>query len=257
MVMKNPFENRKFQNTMFLLATITSIIYLTWRAVFTLPWKNDAVCIIFGILLLGSEITSALGTYELYWGKSHVSKMELKLPQIPAGWYPEVDVLIATHNEPVELLYKTINAIVHMDYPDKSKVHVFLCDDGNRPAMAELAAQFGVGYLGLANNKQAKSGNYNNALSHTHSPLVATFDADMIVRREFLMETVPYFFLPRVKERRMVPGRCDRRRRRISNTRSVLFKRRRAFIIPICFSLTSMPNRTFQTSRISSPARST
>lgn len=200
MAMKNPFENRTFQNTMFLLATITSIIYLTWRLVFTLPWKNDAVCIIFGILLLGSEITSALGTYELYWGKSHVAKMELKLPQIPANWYPDVDVLIATHNEPVELLYKTINAIVHMDYPDASKVHVYLCDDGNRPAMAELAAQFGVGYLGLANNKQAKSGNYNNALSKTTSPLVATFDADMIVRREFLMQTVPYFFLPRVKE---------------------------------------------------------
>jgi len=198
--MKNPFKNRKFQNTMFLLATITSILYLLWRAVFTLPWKNDAIAIIFGILLLGSEITSALGTYELYWGKSHVSKMELKLPKIPAMWYPDVDVLIATHNEPVELVYKTVNAITHMDYPDKSKVHVFVCDDGNRPAMAQLAADFGVGYLGLANNKQAKSGNYNNALSKTHSPLVATFDADMIVRREFLMETVPYFFLPRVKE---------------------------------------------------------
>ena len=185
---------------MFLFATLTSILYLIWRAVFTLPWKNDAICIIFGILLLGSEITSAFGTYELYWSKSHASKMELKLPEIPASWYPDVDVLIATHNEPVELLYKTVNAIVHMDYPDKSKVHVYICDDGNRPAMAELAAQFGVGYLGLANNKHAKSGNYNNALSQTHSPLVATFDADMIVRREFLLETVPYFFLPRVKQ---------------------------------------------------------
>ena len=185
---------------MFLLATLTSLVYLTWRAVFTLPWKNSAVAIVFGLLLLGSEITSALGTFELYWSKSHANKMELKLPQIPADWYPDVDVLIATHNESVELLYKTVNAIVYLDYPDKSKVHVYLCDDGNRPEMAQLARHFGIGYLGLANNKQAKSGNYNNALSKTHSPLVATFDADMIVRREFLMETVPYFFLPRVKE---------------------------------------------------------
>ena len=35
--------------------------------------------------------------------------------------------------------------------------------------------------------------NYNNALSKTSAPLVATFDADMIPYREFLMEAVPYF----------------------------------------------------------------
>lgn len=198
--MGNLFQNKRFQNAMFFLATLSSLVYLTWRAVFTLPWKNDAISIVFGILLLGSEITSALGTYELYWRKSRSNQVELKLPKIPASWYPDVDVLIATHNEPVELLYKTVNAILHMDYPDRSRVHVYLCDDGNRPAMAELARQFGVGYLGLANNTHAKSGNYNNALSKTRSPLVATFDADMIARREFLLETVPYFFLPRVKE---------------------------------------------------------
>ena len=85
-----------------------------------------------------------------------------------------------------------------MDYPDKSKVHIYLADDGNRPAMAKLAEQFGIGYFPLANNKEAKSGNLNNALRQTGSPLVATFDADMIARREFLMQTVPYFFLPRM-----------------------------------------------------------
>ena len=194
------FQNPKFQKTMFFFAMITSIVYLLWRAIFTLPFQNDAVAIIFGVLLLGSEITSALGTFELYLRKGSVSKVDLRLPQIPASWYPDVDVLIATHNESVELVYKTVNAICHLDYPDKNKVHVFICDDGNRPAMADLAAEFGVGYLGLANNKHAKSGNFNNALSQTHSPLVATFDADMIARREFLMETVPYFFLPRVKQ---------------------------------------------------------
>ena len=85
-----------------------------------------------------------------------------------------------------------------MDYPDKSKVHIYLADDGNRPAMAKLAEQFGIGYFPLANNKEAKSGNLNNALRQTSSPLVATFDADMIARKEFLMQTVPYFYLPRM-----------------------------------------------------------
>jgi len=194
------FKNKKFADAIFILATVSSIIYLLWRAFFTLPLHNGAVSLVFGILLLGSEIAAALGTYELYWRKSHLNKMDLKRPDIPLDWYPDVDVLIATHNESVELLYKTVNAITFLDYPDKRKVHVYLSDDGNRPEVAKLAEKLKVGYIGLAGNKHAKSGNYNNALAHTSSPLVATFDADMIVRRNFLMETVPYFYLPRVKQ---------------------------------------------------------
>ena len=77
---------------------------------------------------------------------------------------------------------------------------IFTCgDDGNRAAVAQLAQHFSIGYLGLANNKEAKSGNFNNALAHTDSPLVATFDADMIGRHTFLMETVPYFYLPYIR----------------------------------------------------------
>ena len=195
------FQNPKFQNTMFFFATITSVIYLLWRLIFTLPLQEGPVALIFGIMLLVSEISAALGTYELYWRKKRANKVDLTLPQIPASWYPDVDVIVATHNEPVDLLYKTVNALTYMDYPDKSKVHIYLADDGNRPAMAKLAEQFGIGYFPLANNKEAKSGNLNNALKQTKSPLVATFDADMIARREFLMETVPYFFLPRVQHK--------------------------------------------------------
>ncbi len=83
-----------------------------------------------------------------------------------------------------------------MEYPDKEKVHIYFSDDGNRPSVAALAQELGIGYLGLAGNKHAKSGNLNNALSKTNSPLIATFDADMIPQHTFLMKTVPYFFLP-------------------------------------------------------------
>lgn len=83
-----------------------------------------------------------------------------------------------------------------MEYPDPSKVHIYLCDDNDRPEMAKLAQKMGVGYLGLSGNKLAKAGNLNNALSKTDSPLVVTFDSDMIPRSSFLMKTVPYFFLP-------------------------------------------------------------
>ena len=118
------FQNKKFQNAMFFFATLTSIIYLLWRAIFTLPFQSGIVAIIFGIMLLVSEITSALGTFELYYRKSRSNKVDMTLPEIPKSWYPDVDVIVATHNEPVELLYKTVNALTYMDYPDKSKVHI-------------------------------------------------------------------------------------------------------------------------------------
>lgn len=59
--------------------------------------------------------------------------------------------------------------------------------------MKALADKFHIGYIGLEENEHAKSGNLNNALAHTSSPLVATFDADMIPYSDFLLETVPYF----------------------------------------------------------------
>ncbi len=195
------FQNKRFQNTMFFFATLSSIIYLLWRAFFTLPLRDGVVTAVFGVMLLVSEISAALGTYELYYRKNRANKVDMALPEIPASWYPDVDIFVATHNEPVDLLYKTVNALTHMDYPDKNKVHIYIADDGNRPEMGKLAEAFGVGYFPLANNKHAKSGNLNNALYQTHSPLVATFDADMIARREFLMKTVPYFFLPRMRRK--------------------------------------------------------
>ena len=193
------FKNRRIANVFFLLATLSATVYLLWRALFTLPFGDGVFSAVFAILLLASEIASALGSFELYLRKSQSVKVDLTLPQIPASWYPDVDVFIATHNEEPELLYKTVNACVNFDYPDPQKVHIFLCDDGNREEVALLAAHFGVGYLGLANNKEAKSGNFNNAIRRTASPLIATFDADMIGRHTFLMETVPYFYLPYVK----------------------------------------------------------
>lgn len=186
-------KSQKLQNIFFIITVILMCIYLFWRLFFTLPLHAGILPLIFGVLLLVSETTTAMTTFELYWRKAHTKGTLRELPEIPLNEYPDVDVFIATHNEDTELLYKTINACTLMDYPDKNKVHIFLCDDGNRQEVADLARQFGIGWLGLADNKEAKSGNYNNALSKTNSPLIATFDADMIPRHSFLMKTVPYF----------------------------------------------------------------
>ena len=117
-------KSRKTANIIFTLATLSTTVYLMWRAFFTLPFQEGVFAAVFGILLLVSEIASALGSFELYLRKAQSVNVDLTLPQIPASWYPDVDVFIATHNEEPELLYKTVNACVNFDYPDVSKVHI-------------------------------------------------------------------------------------------------------------------------------------
>ncbi len=151
---------------------------------------------IFAILLWIAETVTVMTTFELYYRKSKADDGHLDMPVIPEYEYPDIDVFIATHNEPCDVLYKTASACTYMDYPDKSKVHIYLCDDTCRQEVFDLANELKIGYLSIEDNKYAKSGNLNNALAKTSSPLIATFDADMIPRRSFLMDTVPYFALP-------------------------------------------------------------
>ena len=184
------------RNLIFCLTILFSSIYLIWRIFFTIPWQSGFWQAAAGILLAAAETATMLGMFELMISRMRSGKSELVMPN-PKPWeYPEVDVLIATHNEPAELLYKTINACMFLEYPDQNKVHVYVCDDGNRPWLHRLAESLGAGYLGMTENPHAKSGNYNHALEKTSSPLIATFDADMIPRRTFLMRTVPYFLIP-------------------------------------------------------------
>lgn len=176
----------------FIASTLISLVYIVWRIFFTIPTKYGAVSLAFGIFLVVSEAIGIFEEYEHYM--SITRKVLPKKPIVKPEDYPDVDVFIATHNESTELLYKTVNGCTYMDYPDKNKVHIYICDDANRTEMKELAEQLGVGYFGLEGNKDAKAGNLNNAIRLTTSKLIATFDADMIPRRDFLMETVPYFF---------------------------------------------------------------
>lgn len=183
-----------------ILTIITMTIYAVWRAGWTLPSIDEYGIIVFilGIVLLIAEIASIVEALVHCIDTMH--KIEPEMPEIPKEWFPHVDVFIATHNEDEEILFKTVNGCVNMKYPDMSKVHIYLCDDGNRANVKALADRMGVGCIQLANNKLAKAGNLNNALSLTDSPLIVTFDADMIPSSNFLMETVPYFFIPKMKK---------------------------------------------------------
>lgn len=197
-------ENVARKNIGYIILAIVTLLamlgYLVWRIIFTIPSADEYgwFALILGIVLWIAEALSAVEAF--VHCSDVITKMEPEMPVIPTEWYPDVDVFIATHNESEDILFKTANACTYMKYPDKKKVHIYFCDDGNRPSVKELADRIGIGYIGLADNKEAKAGNLNNAIGKTNSPLIATFDADMIPTSDFLMETVPYFFLPKMKK---------------------------------------------------------
>lgn len=187
-------KRQEYTRVIMTFTLICTAIYFVWRIFFTLPFGYGAGSLIFGVILIAAEAIGVLeSAYHMY--KTQKSKLP-EMPEISDDMYPHIDILIATHNEPEDLLYKTINGCLHQAYPNKDKVHIYVCDDNNRAGMRQLAQKMGVGYFALSDNKHAKAGNLNNALRQTNSPLVVTLDADMIPTSKFLMETVPYFFLP-------------------------------------------------------------
>lgn len=178
---------------LFLLAIylVSYVFYLGWRALYTLPLRYGLLSIFFGILLFWAELVGFIESIMFYLTIKSTSTPTT--PKAHVGKFPDVDVFVATYNEPPDLLYKTIVGCKNMEYPDRTKVHIYICDDGNRSEMADLCERMEVGYITRTVNTHAKAGNLNNALTKTTSPYIVTFDADMIPMHDFLIKTIPFF----------------------------------------------------------------
>lgn len=195
MKQKNKNKISFFKLLFYTFTMFLTVIYIIYRIVFTLPIKLGVFALIASILVLLVEVWESYDFFVYYINILSVNKKSPKAPDISnLTDFPDVDVLIATLNEPEALLEKTIIACKNMNYPDKSKVHIYVCDDGNRTVVKNLALKLDVNYISRLNNKNAKAGNYNHALSLINSPFVATFDADMAPTENFLLTTLPYFY---------------------------------------------------------------
>lgn len=179
------------------LNSVLTCVYLFWRIFYTIPTEYGLVSLIAGISLITVEVLGALEAAVHYFNMHKVEN--IPLPSVPLDMYPDVDIFIATYSEANDILLKTVNGCLYMDYPDKSKVHIYLCDDSRRPEVRKLAKDMGINYIDREDNKGAKAGNLNHAMLVTSSPLIVTLDADMIPKHDFLMKTVPYFVDANIK----------------------------------------------------------
>ena len=174
--------------------------YLWWRLTTTLPWHGSPVGIAWSLLCLAVELLGLFDAAILYAALVRVTDRSpeadlhaARLRSLPV--LPRVDLFIATYNEGLDVLEKTIVGARALDWPD---LDVWVLDDGRRAWLAEYCAGKGVGYITRSDNAHAKAGNINHALTVTSAPFVAVFDADFVPQREFLMRTMGFFDDPKI-----------------------------------------------------------
>ena len=188
---------KKYENPLkiavYLIALAATVAYIVYRLIWTMPFNLYAIDIIFGLIVLIVELIEVVEFAVYFWHILRVRKYSPEMPTMEKTDFPDVDVFIATYNEGEDVLDKTLAACAKMKYPDSRKVHIYLCDDGNRPELKELTEKYGAKLITRELNRFAKAGNYNHALRVTDSPYIAIFDADMRPTTDFLMKTIPYF----------------------------------------------------------------
>lgn len=181
-----------------LIATTWAMVlyYLSWR-IGTVPWAESGARVWWPLLCFAVEAAALFDAALLYLALSRptdrsieADRGEARLRALPPDQLPSVDVFIATYNEPREVLEKTILGCLALDWP---AARVWVLDDGRRVWLKEYCMAKGAGYITRPDNKGAKAGNINHALTVTDAPFVTVFDADFIPRRDFLMRTMGFF----------------------------------------------------------------
>ncbi|NMY74605.1 UDP-forming cellulose synthase catalytic subunit [Pseudomonas sp. WS 5071] len=173
------------------LSIIVSCRYLWWRYTSTLNW-NDGLDLTCGLILLAAETYSwlilILGYVQTSWP---LNRKPAPLPADTREW-PVIDLMIPTYNEELAITRGTVYAAMGIDWP-KDKLRIHLLDDGNRPSFKAFAEEVGINYIARADNRHAKAGNLNHALTLTDGELVAIFDCDHMPARSFMQLTVGWF----------------------------------------------------------------
>jgi cellulose synthase (UDP-forming) len=176
--------------------------YLHWRLGVTIPWDAPWLALGFALFCLGVELFGLFDAAILYAAllkrtdrSGEADAGEARMAARPRSEWPAVDLIIATYNEPPEVLEKTILGALALDWPN---LNVWVADDGRRAWLRDLCVAKGAGYITRPDNLHAKAGNINHALTVTEAPFVAVFDADFVPQRSFLKRTMGFFDDPAI-----------------------------------------------------------
>ncbi|MCA5012286.1 MULTISPECIES: glycosyltransferase [unclassified Enterococcus] len=183
-------KNEQYRKFVLAGFVIIQMIYLSWRLIYTIPSGSISERIAGSLLYLAEFMgfVQAFTLVFLFW--TPYKRKEKTLDALEK--LPTVDILVATYNENIEILERTVVGCLSIDYP-KERLNIYLCDDGNRSIVKKLAEKHHIGFIARPTHEHAKAGNLNYALTQTSGQIIVTQDADMVPKREFLQRTLGYF----------------------------------------------------------------
>lgn len=197
---ERPADRMLFGGITFLLL----MVYVTWRVRETLPpWQPTFASAWAHVFFAFECMTLAytlLSIVVLSRNSNHSPAADAGESALRrAAHVPRVDIFIATYNEGLDILEKTIVSALAIDYPD---FRVWVLDDTRRDWLREFCGRVGAYYVTRPDNAHAKAGNLNNGLRHSAeaggAPYILVLDADFAPHRNILLRTVGLFDNPRV-----------------------------------------------------------
>ncbi|MBI4547261.1 MAG: glycosyltransferase [Ignavibacteriae bacterium] len=158
-------------------------------------------------LIIGTYFTSltilfffgSSGFIMIYYYMKHRDKKIEKAGELTQ--FPLVTIQLPVYNE-YYVVGRLIDAACQIDYPiDKLGIQVL---DDSTDETTEIIAErvahyreqgFDIEHIRRGSRQGFKAGALREGLMTAHGEFIAMFDADFIPKREFLYQTLPYFFL--------------------------------------------------------------
>jgi cellulose synthase (UDP-forming) len=173
----------------FFIATgvLTFLVYLSW-------WMEQERYLnpVLLLLLLGMGLYVTAQVFFVWSIYLHAGAQ--RIPDAPATRAYTVDVFLPTYNEPIELIERTLRAVLAIHHPHTT----YIIDDGADDRVRSLANAHGAKYIRRNDTQDHKAGNINNAIQHSSGELVVIFDIDHIPQPGFLDHVIPFFDDPEI-----------------------------------------------------------
>lgn len=199
----NP-ERNSHRVLLFSVAGLLALRYAWWRFSETLAPVGMTADFFASWLLFGIEMVTLAGSVSAFVIMSRTKNRSREATE-NLGWWapapdPRVAILIATYNEELEVLERTIVGAQSLNHPNKE---ILVLDDGRRDWLRDYCASRAVRYLRRPDNKGSKAGNINHALGvlaqdPVQPDYIAVLDADFVPHRGFLSRSLALFHDPKV-----------------------------------------------------------
>ena len=197
-------NNNTHRAILYSIAGLLALRYIWWRATDTLAPPGLTLDFVASTLLFTLELLALVGSISAFVIMSRIRHRSDEVDENIHWWWgqgePRVAILIATYNEELDVLERTIVGAKSLRHLNKE---VIVLDDSRRDWLRDYCAEQGVRYMRRPDNKGAKAGNINHALDRlaedpVQPDFVAVLDADFVPHRGFLSRTLALFHNPKV-----------------------------------------------------------